>query len=92
MKNNKQYVIRTKDVTWKTVEKQAILLKLEEGVYYGVNEVGLSIWKLLNDAKDTATIIASISKEFNISEKKATHDVHGFLKKLEKEKLIESKT
>ena len=90
MKADMQYFVRVKDIPWKVVEKkQGILLKLEDGNYYGINEIGIRIWELLDGKSDTENIISSICREFGVNKKKASSDVQRFLKELEKEGLIE---
>ncbi len=43
---------RQDDIPWKEIKKEGILLKLEDGDYFTVNEIGLFIWKLLNGTKN----------------------------------------
>lgn len=40
----KSLIKRQDNVPWKEIEKEGTLLKLEDGDYFTVNEVGLFIW------------------------------------------------
>ena len=92
MKTDTQYFCRIKDIPCKTVEnKQGILLKLEDGIYYGVNEIGLMIWELLDGKMTVDDIISCISQEFDVSRARAASDVQAFLKILQKKGLIEKR-
>ena len=57
---------------------------------YTLNEVGTTIWQLIDGRTDTHQIIEAISREFEVTGEEATKDVINFLEGLEGASLIQT--
>lgn len=79
---------RQDNVPWKEIEKEGILLKLEDGDYFTVNEIGLFIWKLLNGTKNLEEIAHRISLRYNVNKDIALSDLLKFTKSLHQKGLV----
>ncbi len=55
---------------------------------YTLNEVGTSIWQLIDGQHSVDQLIESISSEYEVSKEEASNDVFDFLSTLEAEGLI----
>lgn len=55
---------------------------------YTLNEVGTSIWKLIDGARSVEQIVEEISNEYEVSSDEAAKDVFEFLTTLQVEGLI----
>ncbi len=55
---------------------------------YTLNEVGTSIWKLIDGTRSVEQIVEQIGNEYEVSDDDATKDVFEFLTTLEAEGLI----
>jgi NifB/MoaA-like Fe-S oxidoreductase len=55
---------------------------------FTLNEVGTSIWNLINGSTSVNKIIQQITEEYDISEIEVTEDLFAFLQKLEAADLI----
>lgn len=63
-------------VVAREVGGETVLLHLDQGTYYGLNEVGGHIWRFLEDGKHTvAEIRDMLVKEYNIAAAEAESDV-----------------
>jgi hypothetical protein len=70
------------------VGEEAVILKLETGVYFGLDPVGTRVWQLL-EAGDTLTQICEvIFKEYEVSRKDLERDVLDFVKQLLEKQLL----
>ena len=76
-------------IFWRKVEDETILLNIDDGFYYTLDEVGSIIWRMVVDNEGEDKIIAQIMDEYDVDETTVKKDVKNILKKLEKESIIE---
>ena len=76
-------------VLHRTVEGEAVMLDLETGEYYGLNEVGTYIWGLLVQGCSLRRIYESVAETFETNGS-LEEDVTSFLYDLEQKGLIHS--
>ncbi len=74
-------VRRRNNIPWKNVEHETILLNLETGDYFGINDVGLFIWKKLDGMKNLEQVASSIASAYSISRSSAFSDLLRYIKK-----------
>jgi hypothetical protein len=67
---------------------QTVLLRLEDGGYYALDEVGARIWELCDGHRGVAEIVAIICAEFDASEDTIRADVLEFVGDLRREHLL----
>lgn len=58
-------------------------------LYYILNETGLRIWQLLNDALTLNEISEKLQEEFDVAPEKAKESVVNLIEELITEKLVE---
>ncbi len=68
---------RNPDVSWRTIEGQAVLVFNREGEIQVLNEVGTYVWEHIGEAPEV--MARDIALEYDISEKEALKDVMSFL-------------
>jgi hypothetical protein len=71
------------------IDREAVILHLKSGVYYGLNEVGARVWALLQQPTSLAEIEATISSEFEVSSEQCAADVRALLGQFHSAGLIE---
>ncbi|MBY4602462.1 MULTISPECIES: PqqD family protein [Bacillus] len=69
-------------------DDEGVLLDIENGTYYGLDEVGLDIWKLIEQKKGFDDILKIISETYNSSHYEVIRDIEIFLKELKNKGLI----
>ena len=67
---------------------QTVLLRLEDGGYYAVDEVGAMIWELCDGQRSVAEIVALLCAEFDAPEATVRSDVLEFIGDLRREGLL----
>jgi hypothetical protein len=87
--NPQQVLKRAADTPWNVIDEEAVLLNLDSGHYYILNETGCRIWELLDGKKTIADIAAHICQEYEVDENLAAKDTANILEELLKEKLVE---
>jgi len=76
------------NVLFQEVDGEAVLLSLDEGTYYGLDELGTRIWKLINQDLDSEQVVAAIVEEYEVDTEQARNDLDAFLSDLEQSGLI----
>jgi coenzyme PQQ biosynthesis protein PqqD len=67
---------------------QTVLLRLQDGGYYALDEVGAAIWQLCDGQRDIAAIIAELCTEFDAPAEIIEADTLEFIGDLRREQLL----
>jgi len=70
-------------------DQESILLNIQTGIYFRLNELGGYIWPLLDGEHSIREIITSIVAEFDVSADTAEKDFLHFMDELLKEELVQ---
>jgi hypothetical protein len=70
------------------LDDETVILDIESGMYTGLDSVGTSIWKLLEETTGFATLCQKLMKEYEVDEETCRKDTLVFLQKLKDTKLI----
>ena len=76
------------DLMMADLEGEAVLLNMHTGRYFGLNEVGTSIWSRIAETCTVAEVIDSLQKEYDVPGERLNEDVLAFLETMEKRNLI----
>lgn len=80
---------RIKNVSWREVDGEGVVLHFKTGAYYSLNEVGLKIWELCDGKKSVQDIQSAVTSQYKGERGRVERDVDRFVRQLYKEKLIE---
>jgi hypothetical protein len=69
---------------------EAVILNLRNGKYYGLNSVGVSIWKVIQFPSTIAEIQYRLMEEFDVDADRCLSEIVSFLRKMAAEDLIET--
>ena len=77
---------KNKDIPYRVIEGEAILVDVEEGEVIHLNEVGALIWEAIDGKNKVSDIVNCVCNDFEVNQSEARKDVVSFLKEiLEKE-------
>jgi len=79
----------TKDQVSADLSGEAAILNLKTSTYFGLNTVGASIWKLVQEPKTVSQIRDAIIREYDVEPDRCEHDILELLQDLSKHGLIE---
>jgi Coenzyme PQQ synthesis protein D (PqqD) len=54
------------DVVYRDLEGEAVILNLETGVYFGLNQVGTRMWALIQEHGSLGPVFDAIQKEYEV--------------------------
>ena len=72
------------------VAEEAVILDINSGVYYGLNEVGVDIWQWLQQPRTELDILELVLNEYEVSSEQALADIQSVLKEMLDNSLIQT--
>jgi hypothetical protein len=84
-------VVVTKDQVSADLSGEAAILNLKSGIYYGLNEAGARIWKLIQEPRTVNEIKDTLLQEFDVEPDQCETDLFALLEELLSKGLIEVK-
>jgi hypothetical protein len=79
---------RNREVVTTELEEGAVLLNIETGFYYSLNEPGAEIWRGVDAAADPDALAERLRERFALGDVSARTAVTEFLAELEREGLV----
>ena len=73
------------------LEGEAVILNLETGVYYGLNEVGARVWMLVQQPMPFKEVLRAIVGEYDVQTPECVSDLLTLIEELATAKLINVK-
>ncbi len=89
MISQRSTVVATKDQVSADLSGEAAILNLKTSTYFGLNTVGASIWKLIQEPKKVSEIKDAIIEEYDVEPDRCEHDILELLQELSEHGLIE---
>lgn len=77
-----------KEHLFSDLNDEAVILSLVNGKYYGLNSVGVTIWKNVQEAASIAEIEAAVLDEYDVDLETCRREVYLFLEEMMNEELI----
>jgi sulfur transfer complex TusBCD TusB component (DsrH family) len=71
------------------VGDEGVLLNLKDGVYYGLNAVGASVWKLIQQPRTVRALREAVVNEYDVDPEQCERDLLALLNDLAARGLIE---
>jgi hypothetical protein len=78
------------DVVFRDLDGEAVILDLVSGTYFGLNEVGTRVWRLVDEGRDPAQIIDLVAAEYEADRDTIARDVARLIDDLKARRLIVS--
>ena len=86
--NKIRYSVDDGKISWKKVADETVVLNIDSGFYYVLDEVASSIWQMTIDHRDTDHIVSKVTQKYDVSLAACQKDILNFLKNLEDRGLI----
>ncbi|HSH02529.1 MAG TPA: PqqD family protein [Anaerolineae bacterium] len=76
------------NIIYQELDDEVVLLNLSNEHYYGLDEVGVRLWKLTEQGASIPTIVQTLLQEYDVSTEQLEQDLHLLIQNLEAEGLI----
>lgn len=83
-----QILIDRARVVWRKLRDDLVLLHLDTGAYYSLNETGALMWQGLVDGRPYSNIIADVIDAYDVDERTAQQDFERLINELAAQGLI----
>ena len=82
-------ICRKRDIPWRIIEGEAIVVEVDRGEIIHLNETGAEIWNVLDGERSVSEIISHIFNTFEVPEEDADKDTRDFIGQLIEMGLLE---
>lgn len=72
----------------RTVGDETVILDLERGLYFGLDQIGARVWKLIGEGKALSEICAAMLEEYDVSQDQLERDIIVLVRSLSEHGLI----
>jgi len=76
------------DVVFRELDREAVILNLESGVYFGLDAVGTRIWQLLDAHRTLRRTLEALEAEFDAPTEQLASDLTAFVEQLQAKGLL----
>jgi hypothetical protein len=76
------------DVVFRELQGEAVLLNLESGTYFGLNEIGTRIWQLIGEHGTLQKVFDQMCHEYDVAPATLESDLHGLVGELSANGLV----
>ncbi len=80
--------VRSDDFLASTVENELVMISLERGHYYALDDIGSHIWEILAKPTTVAELCTQMQSRFAVAPAECEADVHAFLAELLEEGMV----
>ena len=76
------------DVLFRDLAGEAVLVHLDSGTYYGLDEVGTRIWQWIGECGSVGEILARMLEAYDVSDAQAREDLARLVDELSEHALV----
>ena len=76
-------------VMFRDLDGEAVVLELESGRYYGLNETGTRMWLLLQEHGAVEPALRALLAEYDVEEERLREELMSFVETLSVQRLLE---
>lgn len=81
-------LVRSPDIIASEVDGELVLISIQDGKYYGLDAVGSEIWRLLEEPKSVAALVAALQAHFEGDAGAIEQDTIAFIDQLAAQTLV----
>lgn len=81
-------IVAASQVVATELDGEFVMLDPDSGTYYGLNEVGSEVWRLVATPRRFAELVAHVRARFDVTEDACEADLHALIADLEVRRLV----
>jgi hypothetical protein len=83
-------IVKRKDsVISAGLEGNAVMMSIENGRYYGLNEIATDIWESLDTPISVSKLVSKLTEKYDVTKEQCEESVIAFLARLSSENIID---
>jgi len=83
-----RFTINRPKVIYEVLDGELVMINLETGNYYTMDQVGADIWTMVEHGESVSQIISGLADRYKVSEEQVTQAVNEFIAELVVEELV----
>lgn len=81
-------ISRNNDIIANAIGKETVMMSINAGRYYGTNNTGSYIWKVLENPLTFSQLCDILAADFKITKEQCINEITPFIEELSKENII----
>jgi hypothetical protein len=81
-------VARTQEILASEMGKETVMLDIAKGAYFGMDEIGSTIWDMIESPVRISDLCATLQSQFDVAAQDCQRDVLEFLNQLKEQGLL----
>jgi|SRR5271170_1658749 len=81
-------IVAAKNQVSSELAGEAVILNVDRGVYFGLDEIGARIWSLIQEPKTVSEVRDILVEEYDVSSEQCEEDLLALIAKLSDEGLV----
>lgn len=87
-KGKNEIFIRDLELTYNELDGEVVMMSLEKGEYYGLNNIGSRIWELLSKPLSIRELAEKLVAEYQVNIDQCIEDIRPFIDELVQKGLV----
>ena len=67
---------------------EAVILQLQDGMYYGLDPVGATVWRFIQTPKTITEVRDAIVEEYDVTPERCEADLRALLAEMKEQRLV----
>jgi hypothetical protein len=80
---------RSSDVTYQIVAEEAILIRMQTGTYFSLNQIGTEFWNMLDGIRTVQQLAGVVADKYAVEEPRVIADFLELANKMKTDNLVE---
>jgi len=81
-------VQRNADMLFSKMDEEVVMLSIQNSEYYGLNEIGSTIWEMIEKPVQVETLMLQLMEEYEVERRQAESDILALLNDLYNKKIV----
>lgn len=81
-------VQRNTDMLFSKMDEEVVMLSIQNSEYYGLNEIGSTIWEMIEKPVQVETLMLQLIEEYEVERRQAESDILALLNDLYNKKIV----
>jgi hypothetical protein len=82
------YIKRNPEMVTSNIDGEIVMMSIDQGEYYGLDEIGSRIWELLENPITLEQLINKLIEEFEVDEETCKSDTLDFLNQMLEKNIV----
>ena len=79
----------SKNVLFREIDDEAVLLNLQSGIYFGLDKIGTEIWRWIREDGRLGKVLDKMTRRYEVSPRTAESDLLALAADLKKHGLVD---